>query len=441
MRREEILALPTVIAVVLASLTLTHLTTDRSWIWSGALMALGLVGLASLLRRMNVAAPIVHVAQVVLLGAVLTMLGLRATSGAALGSIGSRFWGLARDGVVHIQTQVPPMSPHPGVNWLILLLVGLVVIIADALVVTLASPSWVLAPLLTLYLIPALALETDISWASFLAIGVGYLIVLVADGIVSTHAWTRNLASDSATRQSSALAAWPMAAAIGVPVLVLSLVLGSVLPDLGDLRFTSARPNGSGPLQMEDPTIELNKNLNLPVDRVVLTYTSDRPNGEYLRLASLPVLDSSGWKPTSVTLRTGDMPEPPGLSSPGIRTTTRVQVGDFGNEYLPAPYAAQSFDVPGDWSWDPISLMIISTARRNRVDATRNLEYTVESVVSEPQGAEFVSAPAGSPVDRSLTTFLPAELPESIVEITNQVTAKESTAVLKAAAIQAYLND
>ena len=35
MRREEILALPTVIAVVLASLTLTHLTTDRSWIWSG----------------------------------------------------------------------------------------------------------------------------------------------------------------------------------------------------------------------------------------------------------------------------------------------------------------------------------------------------------------------------------------------------------------------
>ncbi|HSN43657.1 MAG TPA: transglutaminase-like domain-containing protein, partial [Propionibacteriaceae bacterium] len=107
----------------------------------------------------------------------------------------------------------------------------------------------------------------------------------------------------------------------------------------------------------------------------------------------------------------------------------------------PAPYAAQSFDAPGDWSWDPISLMIISTARRNRVDATRNLEYTVESVVSDPQGAEFVSASAGSPVDRALTTFLPAELPESIVEITNQVTAKESTAVLKAAAIQAYLND
>lgn len=439
MRREEILGLPTAIAVVLASLSITGLTTDRSWIWAGALLSTGIIGLASLLRRLDLPALVVHLAQVALLGGVLALTGVWATPEG--GSTASRFWNLALDGVLHIQTSSAPMPPHPGVSWLVLFLIGLVTIIADILVVTLASPSWVIAPLLTLYLIPALALPDDIGWGSFLALGVGYLIVLVADGIVSTHAWSRNLASDSAARPAPARAAWPLAAAIGVPVLIGSVVIGTLLPDLGDLRFTSGRPNGAGPLQMEDPTIQLNRNLNLPVDRVVLTYTSDRPQGEYLRLASLPVLDSEGWKPTSVTLRTGDMPAPPGLEDPGIRTTTRVQVGDFGNEYLPAPYAAQSFDAPGDWSWDPVSLMIISTARRDRVDATRDLEYSVESVVSEPEGADFVNAPAGSPVDRALTTFLPAELPESIVDLTHQVTAKEPTAVLKAAAIQAYLND
>jgi len=440
MRRSEILGLPTAAAVALASLSLTTLTADRAWIWSGALLALGLVAVASLVRRLNAPAALAHLAQFLLLGLVLFASAVRATSGDDA-SMGARVWHLYVDGVVHIQTQAAPMPSHPGVRWLILALLGLVTIFADMLVVSLASPAWVIAPLLTIYLVPALALPDDVSWWSFLALGLGYLLVLAADGIVTTDSWTRNLASDTARPGRFSGAAWPMAAAIGVPTLVLALLVGSVLPDLGDLRFTSARPKGSGPLQMEDPTIELNKNLNQPVDRVVLTYRTDRPNGEYLRLASLPVLDSEGWKPTSVTLKTGTMPYPPGLVEGGVLTTTSVQVGDFGNEYLPAPYAAQSFDAAGEWSWDPVSMMVISTARTNRGDATRNLEYTVESLVSEPEGADFVNAVAGSPVDRALTTFVPPDLPASIVNLTHQVTAKEATPVLKAAAIQAYLAD
>ncbi|WP_157594032.1 hypothetical protein [Acidipropionibacterium acidipropionici] len=45
-----------------------------------------------------------------------------------------------------------------------------------------------------------------------------------------------------------------------------------------------------------------------------------------------------------------------------------VQIGDFGSEYLPAPYAPLTAP-QGDWAWDPTNLTVISTAN-DRTDAT-----------------------------------------------------------------------
>jgi len=160
------------------------------------------------------------------------------------------------------------------------LLVGVCAIAADILAVSLALPAWALTPLLTLYLIPALALAQDVSWLAFALVGLAYLLLLMVDGVITDDRWARNLLSDTATNgRSHHQPAWTMAASIAAPAIIGSLVLGNLLPDLSHLRFTSARPHSNQPLQMQDPTIDLHKNLNLTDNTTVLTYTTTSPNG------------------------------------------------------------------------------------------------------------------------------------------------------------------
>src|SRR6185312_16673317 len=94
--------------------------------------------------------------------------------------------------------------------------------------------------------------------------------------------------------------------------------------------------------------------------------------------------------------------------------TTSIQILDFGSEYLPLPYAPRSFTAAGEWAYDPNSLMVLSTARANRIDSTRNLTYTVQSVDTTPDSAQFASAGIGNPADADVTKPLPDDFPSSI---------------------------
>jgi len=58
--------------------------------------------------------------------------------------------------------------------------VVLLFLIAGIIADTLERPAWTLAPLLALYLIPAVALRTDVNVISFLVVVVGYLAILFA---------------------------------------------------------------------------------------------------------------------------------------------------------------------------------------------------------------------------------------------------------------------
>ena len=97
--------------------------------------------------------------------------------------------------------------------------------------------------------------------------------------------------------------AWRAAGLIGVPALVATAVLGAALPTLAlpGLGIGNG-PGGGGPLQLTDPTLDLRRNLNQGADTVVLRYTTDRPGGLYLRMASLPRFDASGWRNVQMRL-------------------------------------------------------------------------------------------------------------------------------------------
>ena len=450
MRADTRLSLATVVAMGLATLTVLPLTSDRVFVpatWLGIVLvcAAGLV-----LRRRGAGVSLTLATQ--LLGVVVGSLVLAYAVGGDADLVTSypRLW--AR-GVLHMQTQSSPMEPDPGVLLIFATALCLVAALADLLVSGLDRPAWAFAPLAAPFAVPALGLGYDSGVLSFACLALGYLGVLVADGLNRASAWNRGLSADSshgAAFRTSATGTragggagpvvWRAAGLLAAPAVVLSLVFAVLLPtiSLPGLGLGSGF-GGNGPLQLTDPSLDLKRNLNQPADRVVFRYTTDQPGGVYLRMAALPQFSSAGFGNTQIRLNAGTtLSEPPGFNgqAPALRTT-RITSDDFSSQYLPAPYAARSFTAAGDWSFNSESLTIVNS--ENRADVLTNLSYEVRSWDIAPTAGELSSSGAGSPSDDDVTGQVPPDLPQSLIDLSRQVTRGADTPYARAAAIQAFL--
>jgi transglutaminase-like putative cysteine protease len=233
---------------------------------------------------------------------------------------------------------------------------------------------------------------------------------------------------------------WRAAGYLGISALVATLFLGVALPTLTLPGFGNGYgPGGNGPLQLTDPTLDLRRNLNQPNDRQVIEYQSDAPGGVYLRLASLPKFNASGWSSVQIRLDSGkSLPAIPGaIGAPATARNTTIQILDFRSQYLPMPYAPRRFDAAGDWRFDANSLIVVNG--NDRADALRNLTYSVESVDIAPKVERLDEASTGTPPDAAITAEVPRDLPQSLSELTEDVTKDAETPTQKAAAIQTYL--
>jgi transglutaminase-like putative cysteine protease len=419
-------------------MTLLPLTADNSYLFPSWLLIAVLCVAAVVGDRLGMAKPIVNGIQILLAAALAVSLAIG--PGPSDVAWYARLVPMLRSGYNHIQTESAPMSADPGAQIIFMLIVVLLFLIAGIIADTLERPAWTLAPLLALYLIPAVALRTDVNVISFLVVVVGYLAILFADGLNSDRRWTRNLSHDSANQTRGSRGIWRLAAVVATPTLIGAIILGLMLPTLSPTFFSSLRPNGSGPIEMVDPQLDLRKNLEQGASRQVLSYTTNKADGTYLRLATLPVLNVDGWAQAQVTLKQGALGTVPGVTGApaGGSRITNIHIDDLSSMYLPVPYAPRAQNASGEWSYDPASLMIIATGT-NRTRATVGLTYTVESWDIEPNGAALSSASVGVPDGQQMTLEIPADIPAKIIQLTNQLTSGIDAPALKAAAIQAYL--
>ncbi len=441
LRSTDRLGIATAVAMVLAGFTVLPLTSDRAFLGASWLLIALIAGVGITLRRLRLGAVTVTLAQIVVLAAYLFVL-VAAVPGESEGWP-EHLATLVRSGINHMQTQSAPMAPNDGVRLMIVSTIGVLMVILDVLAIGLNRPAWALLPTAAMFAVPAVGLGADTGVLSFACIAIGYLGILVADGFNLTARWTRGLSRDSADGYGTANpVVWRAAGLIGGPALVGTIVLALLLPTFtlpgGSL---GAGVGGGGPLQLADPTLDLRRNLNQQRNAEVLRYQTDAPNGEYLRMASLPRFSSAGWGNVQMRLTDGtSLGQVPGLNDSGMRReTTSIQILDFGSEYLPLPYAPRSFTAAGNWAYDPSSLMVLSTARANRIDSTRNLSYSVQSVDVTPDPNQFVNAGVGNPADADVTKPLPADFPDSLRQLAVRITADAQTPTDKAAAIQAYL--
>ncbi|WP_375423118.1 transglutaminaseTgpA domain-containing protein [uncultured Friedmanniella sp.] len=438
MRASDRTTAAVVLALFLAGFTLVPLTSDLRYLGAswGFLFVLGVA--SALLHRARLSAAAVLSVQV-LIGALLS-----AALSLTLSWTGDPWYlhylDLWQGGVEHMQTQGTPMDPNDGVILIFATAVAALLIITDLLATGLRRPAWTIAPLAALFLVPAIGLGTDTGVRSFLLVAIGYLAVLIADGLNTTGRWTRGLSRDSAETVGATPVVWRAATLIGVPALIGTLVLGSLLPtlSLSGLGIGNGA-GGDGPLQLTDPSLDLRRNLNQPQDKEVIDYRTDAPGGLYLRLASLPQFNSSGWGNVQIRLNTGNqLPAVPGLSdTTGEQRNVTISVKDFASQYLPMPYAPRGFNAAGDWRYDANSLTVVNGA--NQASALRNLTYSVTSVDVTPSAAQLDKAVAGTPLDASITGAIPKDLPQDLITLTQDVVRGEDTPAGKAAAIQAYL--
>ena len=438
MRSTDRMTAAVVLALFLAGFTLVPLTAGVSYLGAswGFLLVLGVATV--LLRRARLGALAVLGVQVALTG--LLSVGLSLTLSWAGEPWYTHYVSVWAGGVEHMRTQGTPMEPNDGVTLIFATLVAAMMVVADLLASGLGRPAWAVAPPATLFLVPALQLGEDTGVMSFLLVAVGYLAILVADGLNTTARWTRGLSRDTAESVGATPVVWRAAGLIGVPAVIGTLVLGGLLPTL-DLRGLGIGngPGGDGPLQLTDPSLDLRRNLNQPQDKEVLDYRTDKPGGQYLRLASLPQFSASGWTNVQIRLDDGeDLPAVPGLSdTPGELRRTTIDVLDFQSQYLPMPYAPRSYDATGNWRYDSNSLTVVNGD--DEAAALRNLRYTVSSVDVAPTARELGGAVAGTPLDSAITSAVPKDLPDDLIRLTQRVTAGSEGAAAKAAAIQAFL--
>lgn len=428
------------VAGLLGALLLRPLTKDDGYLFAGGFLMVLYAVIAAAADRLRLSKLLVTLLQVMV--TIVVLMTYAIGPGDPKLSWWRRLGPLVSTGVDHIRTSAAPMEPDAGVRVIFAAVVAVMALIAGILADALERPALSLAPLATLFVIPAVALRTDIGWLPFLFVAVGYLAILFADGLNAERTWTRNITSDQGSaglfRREGGV--WRLGALVAVPAVVLSVVLGLILPTLQVTFFESLRPSGSGPVEMSDPQLDLRRNLQQPDNRPVLTYTTSKESGAYLRLTSLPQIGPDGWVQSRVSLKQGALGPVPGLAAAPPATqsrTTTISVRDFRSMYLPVPYAPRAQNAKGEWSYDPTTLMIIATGQE-RQGATQNLTYTVQSWDIEPDGAVLSTARAGTPAD-TITAEVPSDVPQSIVQLTNLLTQNATTPALKAAAIQSYL--
>lgn len=441
MRGSDRLVLASAVAVLLIGFTARPLTADSSYLGQSWLVVLVLAALTAGLRRARLGAGAVLAAQLVGLAVLLPVLASFAPGRGD--SWYPSYLALWRQGLEHMQHQSAPMEPDAGVKVIFVSVIGLVFVLTDLLVSGLERPAWAIVPLAAAFVVPGVGLGIDVGFPMFACLALGYLGILVADGLNRTARWTRGLSRDSAEGFGTATpVVWRAAGLIGGPALVVTAVLGLILPTLALPGIGIGRGGtGNAQLRLTDPTLDLRRNLNQAEDTVVIRYRSDRPGGLHLRMASLPIFDAGGWRNVDMRLEGGTrLSAIPGVSTEtGPRRTTDISVLDFRSEYLPLPYAPRTVDVTGDWAFDPYSLTVLSTAAADREDAIRDLDYTATSVDVDPDPRGLARAAAGAPADRGITAQPPPDLPEDLVALTRQVTKDADTPAAKAWAIQGFL--
>lgn len=341
---------------------------------------------------------------------------------------------------------VAPVDQRPALVLLAVGGVGLVALLVDALAVALERPALAGLPLLALYVVPVTVVPHGVPWVPFALGAAGFLVLLGAESGARGRRWgrlaetgpqpvlgRRDTAGGTPTHPALRLGAVALGVAVIVPALVPG-VDGGMLHQLGHGVGTG----GGGTLTTTNPLVSVAADLSDPGSRPVLTYRTDDPTPNYLRLTALDQVSNLAWTLSGLEAGadqriTHGLPTPSSATSGGNRLVhVTVRAADrFSAPWLALPYPALSVEAAGDWRYDARSGTVFSTSAR-----TDDLTWRATALHVEPTAStlEHAAAPSGALL-RDYTR-LPTGLPASLVQAAGQVTAGTGSSFDAAVALQ-----
>lgn len=327
-----------------------------------------------------------------------------------------------------------PVAPNAGIVLVTCAVLGLVVILVDALAVPLALPATSGLGLVAILVVPAMVKPQSVGLWGFAAAAAGYLMIL---------ACSQWFAPDNRTTADTARnpGQFRRAAITGGIALVITLLLPLAVPGFDQGTFPQgSRLNPWGSSTGLNPMISLGNSLRSPTGDGRITYATSGSRPPYLRSVTVDRFDGDSWSPDDrdASRRVGVGRMDTGneiLADEQLRQVTAVNTGRFTSPYLPVPYAPDAVNgLDGRWSWDPATLSI------KGVDTnSRNQQYLVQS--TSPRLTPELLSRSSAPVRGIPEEFIrpPNNVPDIVRSTADTVTEGSGTAYAKAMAIQNYL--
>ena len=361
----------------------------------------------------------------------------------------SAFWDALRSAVDAANTYASPVPATGAIDVQPLLIVGGVVaiLLVDLLACTLRRVPLAGLPLLAVYSVPVSLLESGLSWWVFGATALGFLIMLFLQEQEHVGRWGRSLDPSSAPSHRSE-AVRVSALFVGAGAVALAVVAPLAVPTLSLSVFDfGAGSGGSDEIRIENPMVDLRRDLRRGEDSDLVTITTDDPSPDHLRISVLNRFSdnefSSGDRDVpAANLADGALPALEGvgqlLLNEAKRYSYQVSIDDsFESLWLPTQAPISAIDAPGDWRFDESTMDFLSSKDDL---STAGLSYSMTALDYDFQESSLSNTSSLGAVSDEVID-LPAGLSPIIGQTARSVTAGTLTKYAQAVALQQWFRE
>jgi transglutaminase-like putative cysteine protease len=442
-------------AVMLSAVSLSPVFDDGGWFGATLLVVLAVTTAGAIALALRAPLFLVPIVQAAVLFSVLVA---RFTTDAPLGFVPSpdalrQLRTVLAAGMHDIDVYAPPIVVHDGIVAITALGLGCVAILVFVLHVATRMPVIAGAALIAVYVVPSFVLDDGSPWWSFVAVAVGWMVLLASDERVDVVAWGRVLRHHDGPMSSPLSGVSTGALRLGALALVVAVALPILVPALTDAVLgrhdTGVGGDGkggigaSGPKSI-DPTVSLRRNLTQDADSLMLSYSGPAPT--YLRLVVVTSYADEKWQapafsPDSGTQVTGPLPAdadlPVSIASTAPTRSYAIVDAGLSSPFLPVPEHLSALTVNGgEWYLDSGTRTVFGQAT-----STDQLSWQAESLQVQPTATQLRAAPRLSGSDLTDRLSRAQGVPASIATLATQIAGDASTDYDKVLAIQNWFLD
>ena len=172
-------------------------------------------------------------------------------------------------------------------------------------------------PLLTIYSIPVSLLGGGVSWIIFTLTTIGFLLMLYLQESRQIARWGRPLGNDGVDPSGFGVSNGALrssAGAIGAAATALAIVVPLFIPTFGiELFGNGFGPGGGDKIKIENPTVDLKRDIQQGSNAPVITIQTNDPNPAYLRISVLNRFSDNEWSSGDRDVPTNNLPHWLGL--------------------------------------------------------------------------------------------------------------------------------